>query len=133
VTANPNPAELTEPDSPAAYALARHIADHPVSTVQAAFRYLNAPLTIELHEDSAVSVVPPATNQTAEEHRLARVREWVNSDVVTARNEFGNGYREAQRDIRDLLGSCVAAETPQTETPDAPAVVAQPGKETRRG
>lgn len=33
----------------------------------------------------------------------ARVREWVTSDVVTARSEFGNGYREAQRDIRDLL------------------------------
>lgn len=39
-----------EPENPAAWALARHIADHPVSDVQAAFRYLNAPITIELHE-----------------------------------------------------------------------------------
>jgi len=52
-------ADLTEPDHPAAWALARHIADHPVSTVQAAFRYLNAPLTIELHDDPAGQ--PPAT------------------------------------------------------------------------
>ncbi|KIF66230.1 hypothetical protein HY68_36570 [Streptomyces sp. AcH 505] len=41
---------LSEPDDPAAYALARHIADHPLSTVQAAFQYLNMPLDIELHD-----------------------------------------------------------------------------------
>lgn len=35
--------------------------------------------------------------------RLDRIREWVTSDVVTARTGFGDGYREAQRDIRDLL------------------------------
>ncbi|RSS32278.1 hypothetical protein [Streptomyces sp. WAC08241] len=46
-------AEPREPDNPAAWALARHIADHPVSVLQAAFRYLNAPLTIELHGDGA--------------------------------------------------------------------------------
>ncbi|GGW99002.1 hypothetical protein [Streptomyces chartreusis] len=34
---------------------------------------------------------------------LVRVREWVTSDVVTARSGFGDGYREAQRDMRDLL------------------------------
>lgn len=55
--------EPTEPDNPAAYALARHIADHPVSTIQAAFRYLNAPLAFELHEPAAAPVVPPATGQ----------------------------------------------------------------------
>ena len=46
--------QTVEPDNPAAWALARHIADHPVSTIQAAFRYLNAPLTIELHDQAAV-------------------------------------------------------------------------------
>ncbi|MFF6966235.1 hypothetical protein ACFY9G_23070 [Streptomyces anthocyanicus] len=51
--------EPREPDNPAAWALAQHIADHPMSTVQAAFRYLNAPLTVELHEQPAVSL--PAT------------------------------------------------------------------------
>jgi len=56
-----------EPDNPAAYALARHIADHPVSTIQAAFRYLNAPLGIELHEDPAA----PATDQAALRDRIA--------------------------------------------------------------
>ena len=47
VTEPNNPAE---PDNPAAWALARHIADYPMSTVQAAFRYLNAPIRFELHE-----------------------------------------------------------------------------------
>ncbi|MFD3999900.1 hypothetical protein [Streptomyces rubiginosohelvolus] len=37
---------LAEPDHPAAYALANHIADHPISTIQAAFRYLGWSLTI---------------------------------------------------------------------------------------
>lgn len=35
--------------------------------------------------------------------QVKRVREWADSDVVTAGNEFGNGYREALRDVRDLL------------------------------
>lgn len=53
---------------------------------------------------AVVSAVPgQADGETTDEARLARVREWVTSDVVTARNEFGNGYREAQRDIRDLI------------------------------
>lgn len=52
---------------------------------------------------------------------LARVGEWVTSDVVTARNEFGNGYREAQRDIRDLLGG-----TPLSAVDTPPVVVPQP-------
>lgn len=43
----PNP---VEPDSPAATALAQHIADHPMSTVQAAFRILGMRLSFELHE-----------------------------------------------------------------------------------
>ncbi|XCM28906.1 hypothetical protein ABXI76_05475 [Streptomyces parvus] len=37
---------LVEPDNPAAHALANHIADHPISTIQAAFRYLGWSLTI---------------------------------------------------------------------------------------
>ena len=47
---------------------------------------------------------------------LARVHEWVTSDVVTARSEFGDGYREAQRDIRDLLdGRRLSDEAQQQE------------------
>lgn len=38
-----------EPDNPAATALARHITDHPISVVQAAFRELGMRLTFELH------------------------------------------------------------------------------------
>lgn len=48
------------------------------------------------------------------EERLTRVRQWVTSDVVTARSEFGNGYREAQRDIRDLLAAQPTPLTPCT-------------------
>lgn len=48
-----------------------------------------------------------------EEPTLARVRAWVTSDVVTARTEFGTGYREAQRDIRDLINGA----TPEEPTP----------------
>lgn len=40
-----------EPDDPSAHALASHIADHPMSVVQTAFRLLNAPLTIRLRHD----------------------------------------------------------------------------------
>lgn len=45
--------ELREPDDPAAWALARHIADHPMSTLQTAFRYLNSPLTLHLVPDES--------------------------------------------------------------------------------
>ncbi|MFH9579079.1 hypothetical protein ACH4MO_13910 [Streptomyces globisporus] len=38
--------DLVEPDDPAAHALATHIADHPISTIQNAFRYLGWGLTI---------------------------------------------------------------------------------------
>jgi hypothetical protein len=40
-----------EPNNPAAHALAQHIADHPISTIQAAFRELGMRLTFELHEE----------------------------------------------------------------------------------
>lgn len=66
----PTTAEPREPDHPAAYALARHIADHPVSTIQAAFRYLNAPLTIELREDERAAVLP-LVDRTALRARIA--------------------------------------------------------------
>jgi hypothetical protein len=39
-----------EPDNPAATALARHIADHPMSTVQAAFRLLGGRLDIDVQD-----------------------------------------------------------------------------------
>ncbi|MFE0800105.1 hypothetical protein [Streptomyces sp. NPDC058812] len=63
--------EPREPDNPAAWALAQHIADHPMSTVQAAFRYLNAPLTVELHEQPASAVPLPPADQTPLRERYA--------------------------------------------------------------
>jgi hypothetical protein len=76
--------------------------------------------------DAVLSVLPASADRGAEE-RLARVLRWVTSDVVTAKTEFGNGYRAAQRDIRDLIRGRfdadaanelrrMAAETPQPET-----------------
>lgn len=47
----PTTEDLREPDHPAAFALARHIADHPVSTIQAAFRYLGMSLEFDLQDD----------------------------------------------------------------------------------
>lgn len=47
------PAGLCEPDNPAAAALAQHIADHPMSTIQAAFRILGMALAIEIYEADA--------------------------------------------------------------------------------
>lgn len=64
--------------------------------------------------DRVAAETPPAET----ERRLTRVREWATSDVVTARNGFGSGYREAQRDILDLIDG------------PGPAVEAQPGKDT---
>ncbi|MFJ9214259.1 hypothetical protein [Streptomyces sp. NPDC102264] len=49
-----------------------------------------------------------------------RVCEWVTSDVVTARSEFGNGYREAQRDIRDIVTPTTTQPGPVSE--DGPSV-----------
>lgn len=46
---------------------------------------------------------PLAERINAELGALQRVREWTSSKPVTARNEFGDGYREALRDVRDLL------------------------------
>ena len=44
----------TEPDSPSADSLARHIADHPVGTIQAALRILGWKISFEVHEDSTM-------------------------------------------------------------------------------
>ena len=34
---------------------------------------------------------------------VTRIEEWIDSDVVTAKSSFGDGYREAMRDISDIL------------------------------
>jgi hypothetical protein len=53
-------------------------------------------------EWTALFIPPPVTDADALK-RLARIEEWANSDVVTAKSSFGDGYREAMRDIRDLI------------------------------
>ncbi|MFD8545595.1 hypothetical protein [Streptomyces sp. NPDC059649] len=45
--ANTVPDDLREPDNPAASALAQRIADHPMSTIQAAFRILGMQLAVD--------------------------------------------------------------------------------------
>lgn len=47
-----------EPDNPSADALARHIADHPIGTIQAALRILGWKVSFEVRED------PEAENRT---------------------------------------------------------------------
>jgi hypothetical protein len=82
--------------------------------------------------DAVLSVLPAPADRAAEE-RLARVLHWVTSDVVTAKTEFGNGYRAAQRDIRDLIRGrfdADAANELRRAADHGPAVVAQPGKDT---
>jgi hypothetical protein len=46
----------------------------------------------------------PFTSGVSAAAQLAAIKEWVTSDVVTAKTEFGDGYRECQRDLRDKLG-----------------------------
>jgi hypothetical protein len=52
---------------------------------------------------TAAETPQPETQGADNTALVARILVWVETDVVTARNEFGDGYREAQRDIRDLI------------------------------
>lgn len=45
----------------------------------------------------------------AAETTVDRVAQWTRDDVVTAATSFGDGYRECQRDIRDLLPAVIKA------------------------
>lgn len=103
--------ELSEPDNPAAWALARHIADHPVSTIQAAFRYLNAPVTVELHDpvSSAVAQSAPADRaavlaEAAE--ALGRMDYEADSQDYgydTFRDAWNGGVMDAAAELRSLV------------------------------
>jgi hypothetical protein len=98
-----------------------------------------------LHDPAAVPV-PPPTDQTA----VARVRALHQqyrfagddtTDYCAHCNQISGGWipwpcptvQALTADEQPAVAPCVAAETPQTETQDAPAVVAQPGKETDAG
>ncbi|MGA5767398.1 hypothetical protein ACPC36_07940 [Streptomyces pseudogriseolus] len=110
--------EPTEPDHPAAWALARHIADHPVSTIQAAFRYLNAPLTIELHADPAVSSAgqAPATDPT---HGLSVPHADALWDAIATPGPRTATYPEQHervcRAVRDILDELTPARDEETD------------------
>lgn len=43
---------------------------------------------------------------------LSRVGEWLEGEPVTGRNEFGQGYREAMGDLRDLLDGLPVGDSP---------------------
>jgi hypothetical protein len=51
---------------------------------------------------------PPAFGSGLAARQLARISEWANGGVVTAKSPFGDGYREAMRDIRDLINGGVS-------------------------
>ncbi|MER5461635.1 hypothetical protein ABT010_13295 [Streptomyces sp. NPDC002668] len=117
--------EPAEPDNPAAYALARHIADYPVSTLQAAFRYLNAPLTMELHDGPDVPTVPNPEHAALKRAHIALAEQAGKDQAAIARvhaecerieaavranpqgPDFDGAYLAALRHIR------VALEQPQ--------------------
>ncbi|MFD3516270.1 hypothetical protein [Streptomyces sp. NPDC058657] len=71
------------------------------------------------HADAVLAVLPAGADRATAV--LARVRSWMTSDVVTARSEFGEGYREAQRDIRDLLDGGRLADEAERQPGEAPA------------
>ena len=68
-----------------------------------------------------------AQQQPDTETRLAKVERWVTSEVVTAKTEFGDGYRAALRDIRDVIRGRYDYD-PRAATGAAP-VVQQPDTE----
>ncbi|MFF4246248.1 hypothetical protein ACFYY2_17520 [Streptomyces sp. NPDC001822] len=71
-------ADPVEPDHPAAHALATHIADHPVSTIQAACRYLGWRLDFQVSPVRQPETETPAADRRA--RYAAAIREadgWV--------------------------------------------------------
>nr|WTC12496.1 hypothetical protein OHA15_33655 [Streptomyces anthocyanicus] len=141
-------AEPREPDNPAAWALAQHIADHPMSTVQAAFRYLNAPLAVELHKQPAdeartrllqaldatycqalgfspeglLAAYEASRTQTVDQAVLRDRLDAAIDDVFT-RWQTGLGGQRPQDAIRDAVLAAVlreAAETGRGCPPDCP-------------
>jgi hypothetical protein len=63
--------------------------------------------TEDFHHDAwhDLEIPPPSETDGSElaAKRLARISEWANGDAVMAKSSFGDGYREAMRDIRDLV------------------------------
>jgi hypothetical protein len=76
--------------------------------------------------DSADGGAQQPETQADDETRLAKVQRWVTSEVVTAKTEFGDGYRAALRDIRDVIRGRYDYDP---RAAHAPAAVSQPGKE----
>lgn len=104
--------ELREPDNPAAHALAKYIADHPISTVQAAFRYLNTPFEITLCDQPAAPLSDAASHAhlrnradavAAElDHRLTQLRAIINDPA--RRDREGEHARGEVIGLRNALG-----------------------------
>jgi hypothetical protein len=91
--------ELLAGGEPTGIYLSRHpVFGKPAPADRAAEERLGEEL-----DEAAATIAELTVKNGGQSAALGRVREWVTSDVVTATNEFGNGYREAQRDIRDLL------------------------------
>ncbi|MFJ1667406.1 hypothetical protein ACIOK4_13655 [Streptomyces bottropensis] len=81
-------------------------------------------------QQAAVSVVPPATNQTALLSGAERQFLTFALDLAFDRMVSDDGFTDEDEAALAKLRR-LAAEAPHAETPDAPAVVAQPGKETQ--
>jgi hypothetical protein len=76
------------------------------------------------HDPDTAAVLPQPETQAGHDDtvQLAKVVRWVTSEVVSAKTEFGDGYRAAQRDIRDLVKG-------RFDNDARPATVAQPDEE----
>lgn len=55
------------------------------------------------HQALQVAHVAAATQGGKDQAAIERVRAWIAGEPVTARSEFGSGYREALHDITDVL------------------------------
>lgn len=103
----PSVVDPQEPDHPAAYALAKHIADHPIGTVQAAFRYLNTGLTLEARDQAAPAPAPAGRAAVsanlwavAEHHVIA---EWICCEPVKPQHDLCVQGDAALRMVKSLL------------------------------
>ena len=77
---DPQTVEPAESDNPAAYALARHITEQPMSTVLAALRILGWPITFELQPAGGAqqpeAQAAPEQRHTCIDRTSAPGRDW---------------------------------------------------------
>jgi hypothetical protein len=74
-----------------------------VATVRAAIPGMYAHVGFRLEDALNEAAETQQTETETDTAQLAKVVRWVTSEAVTAKTEFGDGYRASQRDIRDVI------------------------------